>query len=495
MNKKFLFGCLIITPLFFSENTEAAMQLSVAESVELAFQHNDSITQAEAVKNSAKWNLSAARRAKGPTIQWSSQAYRIGGRDYRSLNDAHDIYGNPNSRPTVAGYLFGNEDYPVYTVQNFGSYPYHNTFSNNLTFSYPLYSGGRLENTIKFRSYQLNSADFGFENTLQTVRYRTIIAYYDVLQYKNLLEVAANAAKTANEQLKLINTQYEEGAVAKADVLQMQVQLASYVQHQTNAKSQLEVSKATLVNAMGLEEGTEIETVDKFSYQPYTKSLDECIAYAMENRPDSAEAKYNLKQAQSQVDVTKADQRPQITGIAGKSIVGNGPFKQERSSSWNAGINLQWNIFDNNVISARVQAAKADVQRYSAVVDEIEKKIRLEVNSAYTQMKAAEENIKVAKVAFQQAQESYDIATIRYEEGVDILLTVTNAQDKLTQAQTNYYTALYDYNRYKITLEKAMGISVDINVPQYISAEESGQSAKKALEIAKINEVDEPFVK
>ena len=495
MNQKFLLGMFTLIPLFFFENAEAAMKLSVAESVELAFQNNDSITQAEANKNTAKWNLSAARRAKGPTIQWSSQAYRIGGRDYRSAKTEHDLYGDPNVRQIVSGYFMDYESFPVYTTQTVGSYAYNNTFANSLTFSYPIYSGGRLENSIKLRGYQLNSADFNLENTLQTVRYQTITAYYDVLQYKNLLTVASNAANTASEQLKLINIQYEEGAVAKADVLQMQVQLANYVQGRTNAQSRLEVSKANLVNVIGLAEDTEIETTDKFSYQPYTMTLEECISYALENRPDNAAAKYNLKQAQTQVDVTKYENRPQITGVAGKSIASNSPFKQERNASWNAGITLQWSIFDNNVTSAQVQAAKSDVERYSSIVEETEKKIRLETRSAYTQMKAAEENIKVAQIAFTQAQESYEIAQIRYEEGVDILLTVTNAQDKLTEAQTNYYTALYDYNRYKVTLEKAMGIPIDINVPQYISAEESGKSAKKAFEVAKINNFDEPFEK
>ena len=493
MNKKIFCGVLAAIPLIFFGNADAAMKLSVAESVDLAFQNNDSITQAEANKDSAKWNLSAARRSAGPSIQWNSQAYRIGGRDYRSANHSHELYGDPHTQESVAGYLFGNEDFPVSYNGTVGSYRYKNTFSNNINFSYPIYTGGRVENMIKLRTYGVNSADLNLENTLQTVRYQTINAYYDVLQYINLLNVADNAVNSAKEQLDLITVQYEEGAVAKADVLQMQVQLANYKQNRTTAKSRLKVSEATLVNVIGLPEDTEIETTDKFSYQPYRMTLEECISYAFENRPDNAAAKYNLKQAQAQVDATKSGERPQITGVAGKSISSNSPFKQERNSNWNAGISIQWNIFDNNVTSAQVQAAKSDVERLSAIAEELEKRIRLEINSAYTQMKSAEENIKIAKVALQQAQESYEIAKVRYEEGVDILLTVTNAQDKLTEAQTNYYTALYDYNRYKVTLEKAMGIPINLNVPRYVSAEEEGKSAKKAFEIAKINEVEEPF--
>ena len=75
-------------------------------------------------------------------------------------------------------------------------------------------------------------------------------------------------------------------------------------------------------------------------------------------------------------------------------------------------------------------------------------------------MKTAEDNIKAAAAAVKQAEESYTIAQVRYEEGVDILLSVADAQEKLTQARSNYSTALYQYNLYRATLEKAMGIPV-----------------------------------
>ena len=45
-------------------------------------------------------------------------------------------------------------------------------------------------------------------------------------------------------------------------------------------------------------------------------------------------------------------------------------------------------------------------------------------------------------------------------------LEVIDAQEKLTQARTNYFSALYAYNVSKAALEKAMGIPIDINVPE-----------------------------
>ena len=455
-------------------NTASAMPLSLNESIELALRNDESIEAAEYSRESAKWNLSVARRQAGPTLEWSSQAYKIGGRDYRSYREAHKRYGNKGT------YIFDEEG--NYRGFASGSAAYNNTFSNSVGVSMPLYTGGQLEGNIRNRRYAVNAADLTLENTRQTTKYEVQEAYYSVLQNQNNVEVNESAVRMAREQLNLLQVQYEEGATAYSEVLQMQVQLANYEQSLTSAKSGLRVAKATLLSKIELPEETEIELTDKFTYKPYGFTLEESMRYAEENRPDLAAAKYNVSQAEALVTEAKSGLRPTVRGNVSKSISANGAFQSERSESWQAGIALSWSIFDNQVTSANVKAAQSDVERTRAQVEALEKSVKLQVQSAYTQMKAAEMNVKANEQAIKQAEESYEIAVVRHVEGVDILLSVTDAQEKLTQARTNYYTALYQYNLYKAQLEKAMGIPVGFNVPLYIEAEQEGKSSAKALE-------------
>ena len=85
-----------------------------------------------------------------------------------------------------------------------------------------------------------------------------------------------------------------------------------------------------------------------------------------------------------------------------------------------------------------------------------------------------------------QAEDSYMIARIRYEEGVDNLLGVTDAQEKLTQARSNYLTALYQYNLFRARLEKAMGVPVGFDALRYREAEQEGASPAKAVRRASL---------
>lgn len=461
---------------------EGPVRLSLAESIGLALDTDETIEAAEASRKAARWDLSAARRAKGPSITWNSQAYRIGGRNYRSARMSHAKYGNPHRETVPVGYVMGQ--IPVLATQTVGSYGYSNTFANSWGLSIPLYTGGQLENQIALNRYRLNQADLTVENQRQQTRYKAAEAYANLVHRENLARIAREAVNMADMQLRFISDQFSEGAVAKADVLLMEVRRYNYRQNLVNAESAAEVARSTLARVVGLPRGTVVEPTDAFTYEPYPRDLAECEDYALANRPDGLAAEYAVKAAEAKKEAAKAGYRPQIKGVAGQSIASNEPFRSERSNSWEAGISLSWSLFDNGVTRANVGSAKAAIEQYEAEARRVKKNIVLETSSAYTEMKAAEANIREAAASVAKAEESYMIAQVRYEEGVDILLSVADAQERLTQARSNYSTALYQYNLYRAALEKAMGMPVGFDAAVYDEAAQMGASADKALEQA-----------
>ena len=110
------------------------------------------------------------------------------------------------------------------------------------------------------------------------------------------------------------------------------------------------------------------------------------------------------------------------------------------------------------------------------------------MRTAYLGLQAAEKNIQTTSVAVTRAEEDYKIAQVRYSAGVGTNLDVMDANEKLTTARTNYYTALYNYNTSKASLDKAMGIPVDLDVVKYTEAEQAGDTAPKARDAAKLKD-------
>ena len=450
MFKKLGLVACLLTGVMAAEGETAPLSLSLDDSVQMALQVHQTIISADAQAESARWQMKSARRNGGPTLTWNSTGYKVGGRDYRRAD-------------------------------------YNSTFNNSLTLSIPLYSGGRIEHTAEQYRYQANSADMGTEAARQAVRYQTTEAYYELLRRQYELEVMKKTVEMADNQIHLLNVQFVEGAIARSDVLQMEVQKANYMQDLLGAQGSLAVARTTFLSVLGLPENTDFEVKDGFDYVPFKMQLEDCLDYALAHRPDKLSADYAVKSAAEQKEAAKHDYRPKVQGVISKSIVGKDAFGQDRNANWQAGIQLEWKLFDNQMTKATVKAAQMAEKKLEADAAETERKVLLDTRSAYLNMRAAEEKISVAKSAVAKAEKSNHLAEVRYREGVDTILNVMDSMDKLTKARTNYYAALYEYSIYKAGLDWAMGVPVRMDVPRYVRAVQEGRSPAQAEERALIS--------
>lgn len=453
-----------------------SLKINLSDAIDLALKNNRAIEQAEDDRESARWNLSAVRRGTGPRLNWSSNAYKIGGRHYGDYRARHYLYKNiPEEILDYNNILL--KDYPSYQTE----------FSNSISLSMPIYSGGRLESQMKSAEYNLNSADLILENSRQQIKFQTARAFYQVLQYKNLMGVRQEEMKNLYEHLETVKIQYEVGTVAMSDVLATNVQLANSQQNYNSAQINFENAVSTLNNLIGLPVETNLIIDETLDYSSFDEDENFCLEYALSHRPDGIAATYAAKSSEELVNAAKAGARPSVSANVNGLFSGEGVFKADHDRErWSAGLQVSWSIFDNNVTSAQVHQAESAQKKAESRAQEQLETIRLEVHNAYISLRISEKNVKLSEEASKQAQEQYLISKVRYEEGVDTNLTVMDAQEKLTQARTNYFSALYTYNTSRIQLEKAMGIPIKIDANMYKKAIDEGKKSKRALEISTV---------
>lgn len=471
--KKFLIAAAIL----LTTNTAFAAEgvpLTLDEAITLALKNNRRIEQSAQEREAARWNLSYMRRRSGLTFSWSSNLNRIGGRYYRRT------YRNTHDQALWQKGMGADVNMSL-----FPSYESDNT--NSLSLSMPLYTGGRLENQRAEARYGLNAADLTLENSKQTVKYQAAAAYYQVLQRASLVDVRKQAVRLLEEHLNLVTIQYEAGAVAKSDVLSTNVQLANNQQALNTAQGNYKTAVAQLNNILGLPVDTEIAASDDIKFTEYNLTENDCMDYALSHRPDGIAAVYAVKQAEARTAAAKGGYRPTVNAVITGQESGEGLFQSNHSGEqWAVGLQMSWNIFDNGVTSANVKKYKADERKAESQARQQVETIQLEVHSAYIALKTAEENIKVTSSAVSKAEDEFEIAKIRYVEGVDTNLNVMNAQEKVVETRNNYYNALFSYSTSRAQLEKAMGVPVTIDALLYAAAEQSGKSSPKSLEAAAV---------
>ena len=287
---------------------EEIVSLNLEESIALALNNNRTIEQSKENREGAKWSLSRARRSTGPTLSWTAAANRIGGNDY--------------------------------VARRQGSVDYGYAFDNTLRVSYPIYTGGKNENNIKSARYGLDTADLNLEKANQDIKYQTTAAYYDILHYKDLMATRQESVDLLKQHLYQVETKFDIGVVAKADVLASKVQLANSQQSLTTAQNDYDNAVVTLNNIVGLPMDKEIIPIDDLQYNKYNVTLNDCLTYAVEHRPDAIAADYAVKQAKANMESTKSSKKPQLNAVVSKTFSGETAFNDNHNENWAAGLSL-----------------------------------------------------------------------------------------------------------------------------------------------------------
>lgn len=438
--------------IFTGTASAETVQVDLTRSVQMALENNRTIKQALTDVDAAHASLSQASRTMGPTLTWQTSANRVGGEAYKGSGVKHN-YGNTG------------------------------------TVSLPVYNAA-LNAQRRAARYGLNAADFALEQTKQSIRLTATTDYFNILQARNLVKVREDTVATLQTHLADVNAQLRAGTVARADVLASEVELANAQQNLTTARNNYEVAVATLNNVIGVPPDTTLDINDELRYTNYDLSLDDCTDYGLLYRADGAAALYARKRAEEGVRAAKAGYQPTVNAAAMRSIAGERPFKDDHKSSdtWAAGLSASWNIFDNGVTAAKVDAAKAALRKAEEALAATDEQIRLDVRTAYLNLRAAEQNIETTEKAVSRAEEDYNIARVRYNAGVGTNLEVMRASDNLTTARMNYSTALYSYNMGKAALDNAMGVPVDLDAVRYRAAEEDGERVQGARAAAQLHE-------
>ncbi len=403
-----------------------AMELSVEDSIALALQNNYDFKYAKSAREKSYWALESARKNKGLSLDFTHTDQR---------------YNTPPAETGTA------------------TYEYTTNFENQIALTVPLYSGGKLENQIKQAALDLKVADLEVEAAKKQLKLTVVSNYLAALEYRNEVRVNQETVRNYEEHLALVKDKFELGLVAKTDVLSSQVDLASAQDNLVKANNNYINAVAALNNVIGLPHITEVTLKDEFVYEKYPKTLEECLQYAVEHRPELVQYEAKIASANYDVDIAKSGRRPTVDLTAAQGWY-DSQLIGSKNSNWLVKLTTSINLFDTGLTDANVKQARHNVDMVLSKADQQRDTILLNVREYYLSMQEDEKRIDSNKVSVHYAEESLMIQKVRYEAGVGTNLDLRDAVLALDSAQKDYIQALYDYNLNKVKLEQAMGLPV-----------------------------------
>lgn len=404
----------------------SALALNEVKTVDLALKNNRTAKQSMWAYEAAKSTVSAKAASKNPSVGYSYSATRA-----RGATDASSV--------TERG-------------------------TNGFSLSVPVYTPS-VDAAIDGARYDREGAGASYEEALQTAKLTAISDYYTLIMYRNLVDVAQQSVRDYDGHVTNVQAQYNVGLVASSDVLAARTNLADAQTTLITRQNSADVAETDLNIVIGYPVSTSIETADKeMRYLPYNVTLEQAKAYALLHRATLVKSAMDVKSAEESVKQAKAGYLPTVSLTAGKNYASDDNYRGTSNNGWSVGANASLDIWDGgstrNTIKVREAQLESAKEANLAAVDGV----LHDVQSAYLNLRAAEQTISSTKVAVEEGQESFRIASLRYRAGVGSNLDVLDAETSLTTARNNYVQALYNYNIYVATLEQAVGVPLETPV-------------------------------
>jgi outer membrane protein len=446
MRRVFIFSGIFFFLLAGSSPTVASDVLTLEESIKIALERSLSALSADEEVRAKEFEERSAKAEFYPKLSTSYTYTRLDG---DTVNDAKTTtyFYNPSTGTHIPREISALE---------------RNNYEWNVTATQPLFTGWRLTISRDLASLGVDIAKIQKETTIQDLVVEVKTAYFGILKAAKLQTVAKQAVEQLEAQLRVSQAFYDEGIIAKNDLLQTEVRMAQARQDLISATNGLELAKSRFNTLLRRGINEEVNIKDILDYSPVRLHLNEALQKAQLNRTEIQEVSLNVVSAEKGVRLSKSSYYPSV------SLTGNyqretddvllGSDPGEDADNWTITLQGQWTFWEWGKKRHDVAAARAGLAKARYLLNEIKDNIQLEVKDAYLSLREAEKNIQVAKTAVVQAEENFRMNEERYKQQVATATDVLDAQTLLTQARTNYFNALSEHNIAWARLERAMGI-------------------------------------
>lgn len=420
--------------------TNGTVDLNLPKTVQMALDYNRDIKNSQYALKKAEYAINQAQAGKKPTVDYNFGAQRSRATDAATYSRAASLMGGANS--------------------------VSNAFSNGISVNIPLYTGGLVEGKIDVAKLGKTNAQEEILRVEQATKYSAIEGYYGLLAYQELQGVYHEAVDNLQGHLDNVQAQYNVGTKAKVDVLSSDVSLANAKTTAITADNNVAVAESNLNNILGLPLETKLNLADhQLPFDTYNISLQEATDYAMKYRPEVLQAAIAVQEAERNIDIADAGNKPTVAITGGNDWADNTfPGIDANKRSWKVAAGVTYNFYDGGATKAKVNQAKQDLLVARETEQKTREAVQLEVKQAYLNIRSAAQKVEETQTVVDQARENYRIQNIRYQAGVGINLDVLDAQLSLNEAQVNHIQALYDYNVGIAKLEQVMGVDVESGV-------------------------------
>jgi outer membrane protein len=359
-----------------------------------------------------------------------------------------------------------NHDVQEMVIPGMGAIPMGSEWSSSygMTAAVPLILQGPAGASLAGRA--MNLAELNLESVRQDAVQNVINSFYGCLLAEMMALVATEALDIAREGYLLAERRYSAGTISRFELLQSSVAYQNRRPDSIAASAASENARAAFAVSIGERADypfvIEGDLTDPFPL-PLPESLESARAIMEENSLELAYAEELRNLGDARVNLAAAAFGPQLvfqTSYSYQAAVDDISriTGDDYTRNWTTSASLQIPVFRGLNDYADYRSATAERAADNARSMDMEHYSSLALIAAWNALEQARQTVGAALSTMGQAEEAAEIARVSYEAGIITRLDMDGAFLALTQARTNYASALYSLKTAEAGLARAMGI-------------------------------------
>jgi outer membrane protein len=348
----------------------------------------------------------------------------------------HTAIHSKNANPVVGGFQ---------TQSSFaGNY--------NLNSDITLYRGGYLNDDIRQKNLEIQSANLNILQTENEITLQITQAYLNILLAKENVIYVKDLVTSTIAQVDQGKKQYEAGSIAKNAYIELQAQLATDKYTLVTAQNAVRQNKLTLKQLLQLPIPDTLDVVapDSVIATEAVASLQQVETSALQNRPEIKNGQLGIDISRYDLAKAKAGYLPTLTGTgtlsSGYSNNQDISYFQQLDNNFFQliGLTLSIPIFTNRTNKTNVENAKIEVAQSKLTFLNVQTVLAQSIEQAYINVLNAQGQYDAALEELKANQETFRIAGVQLQVGAVNLVDYLQQKTLYIQAFQAYIQAKYN---------------------------------------------------
>ncbi len=459
---------------------DAPRALSLEDALSLASGSSEAVQLARAGVTRSRGQQFQARSALLPQVSTSLNYTKQLQNQFQAITER---FGSGGGGDTTSGGGDAAEN-PITRI--FAS-PYTVTFG--LTASQPIFTGGAARARVAAARYGFESTELGVAGALAQVQLDVTEAYYNAVLSERLVAIAESTLVQSERTLRQVQLTFNVGNTSEFELIRASVtrdnQRPPYLQSRTQRDLALLRLKQLL--DLPLDEPltltspiqaahARVAVAPTPSSTPVTLDVtrDEMVAAdpqvraavnavlsdvdtLVDTRLPVRQASLGVQSAQQQLKSTKAQRWPQISLSTNYQRIAYPDDGLTRSiadffPNWTIGLGVSLPLFTGGRVRGEILAAEAGVVEAQTRLQQTREAAQFDVQQAITTLEQAQSAWQASVGTAEQAQRGYDIAEVRYREGISTQIELSETRVQLQQALANRAQAARDLQVARVRL-------------------------------------------